>query len=384
MMEQKNVLKFILVFVMVFTIVLGLGSAAPSTAAAAKEILIGVSTGLTGAFAVDGEKVRQGVNMALDEINAKGGVLGKKMKAVFEDDQNNPATAVNTVNKLVSEGVVAMVGPTLSSTVMATEQIVKRAGIPLLTGGTNPKLVNLGNPYIFRIRASDTIMAKLAAKYATVNLKAKKVGMCYNNDEFGTGGRDVIDAYLKSIRVPFVSEGHNTGDKDMTGQLIKLKNAQIDVLIIWTHDQEMAILGRQMKELNINIPVVCGPGITTNQVLNLVEKEWVEGWFSVTDIVPTDPLSRVQNFEKRFQAKYKVPAELYAAAYYGGVIVLADAIKRAKSADGDKIRDSLLRTKNILGAIGTYYSNEKGELMHEASIAVIKNKTPQILDHVKE
>jgi branched-chain amino acid transport system substrate-binding protein len=322
--------------------------------------------------------------MAQDEVNQKGGVLGKKLRVTFEDDQCNAAMAVNTVNKLISENVVALIGPTLSATIMGTEQIIKRAGIPCMAAGTSPKVVELGNPYVFRIRPSDTITAKSAAKFAVEKLEAKKVGILFNNDEFGTGARDVMQKYLKSINISAICEGHNTGDKDMTGQLIKMKTADVNVIIVWTHEQETAITGRQLKELGINIPVIGSPASSTPQTLSLMDKEWIEGWYSVTDLVPTDPVPNVLSFVKKYQARYKMTPELNAAANYGAVLILADAMKRAKSTDGIKLQAALMKTKNLQGVLCVYYANDKGEMVHNVSIAQVKDKVPQLVAHISE
>ncbi len=361
------------------------GSASTGSAGAAKgEILVGVSTGLTGSFTQDGEKVKDGILLAQDEINNKGGVLGKNIKFIFEDDQNNATTVVNVVNKLASENIVALLGPTLSSTVMAAEQTIKKNQIPCLTGATSPKLITLNNPYLFRVRASDSTTAKVAAKYAVDNLKAKKIGILYNNDEMGTGAKGVMEAYFKSINASYVSEGHNTGDKDMTGQLVKMKNAGVDTLLIWTHDQEFAVTARQIKELGLNVKVIGNPGLAMPQELNLMEKDWVEGFYCITDIVPTDTNENVQTFVKNFTAKYNTSPELYSSAYYGAAIILSEAITKAGSTDSDKICKALMEIKGLKGPEGEYNANDKGELLHECVIAQIKDKTPVMVDHVKE
>jgi branched-chain amino acid transport system substrate-binding protein len=348
------------------------------------EILIGVSTGLTGSFAQDGEKVKQGVNMAQEEINKAGGILGKNVKFIFEDDQNNPTVVVNAVNKLASENIVALIGPTLSSTTMAVEQLIKKNNLPTLTGGTSPKLADLGNPYLFRIRASDKTAAKAAAKFAVEKLNGKKIGMVYNNDEFGTGGRDVISEYLKGINIPFYSEGHNEGDKDMAGQLVKLKNRGVDTIICWTHDASLAIIARQIKELNINVNVIGNAALGTPQTLALMDKAWVEGYYTISDIIPADTNPVVQDFVKKFKAKYNVEPELYASANYSAAMVLADAIKRANSTDSDKIREALMNIKDLKEPEGICTANDKGELIHEVVIGKISNMKLQMIAHVTE
>ncbi|AEE91944.1 Extracellular ligand-binding receptor [Tepidanaerobacter acetatoxydans Re1] len=382
----KKIIFTIIALVMVITIV-GCGSTAKKSETQISsefdgEIRIGVVTAITGSFPLAGERTKQSVQMRCDEINENGGLLGKKVVIVVEDDQSTQTGAVNAVNKIINDNIVALIGPHLSGNVMAVDQILKNAGMPFLTGGTSPKLSELGNPYLFRIRPSDTMVAEAAAKYAVEKLGAEKVGISYNNDDFGIGGKNVIESYLKYVGIEYVAEGHNSGDKDLTGQIMKFKNANVDAIISWTHDSEVALFARQTYELNLGKPIIASAGITMQQVLDMVDSEEVEGWYSVTDFAISDESSVVQDFVKRFEAKYNVKPELYAASYYGAMTVLADAIERAGSTDPDAIRKALAETQNVQGIIGTFNCNELGDMINEAKIVQIKNKVPNVIDTV--
>jgi branched-chain amino acid transport system substrate-binding protein len=352
--------------------------------AAEKEIVFGVSTAITGPAPLEGERTKQGIMMAVEEINQKGGVLGKQLKPLIEDDQNTANVAVNAVNKLISENVVVLVGPHRSGNASAVQHIVARNKVVFMTGGTSPKLVTFNNPYLFRVRASDQLVAKIAAKYAVEELKAKKVGLFYNNDEYGTGAKGVIEEYLKSINIPLVSDGHNTGDKDMTGQIAKMKREKIDCLISWSHVPETAVEVRQLKELSLNVPVIGGPTHTNQEFLGLVDAPAIEGHFSVTDFAADNPEPRVQDFTKRIKAKYSIVPEIYVASYYDAVYALADAIKRANSSDREAVRKALSATKGLAGVMSTLSANDKNELVHEAVIVTIKNRVPQLVRTVRE
>jgi len=343
-----------------------------------------VSTAITGPAPLDGERTKQGVLMAVEEINQRGGVLGRQIKPIIEDDQNTSTVAVNAVNKLVSQPIVALVGPHRSANATAVTNIVMRNKIPYLTGATSPKLLALNNPYFFRTRASDAIVAKIAAKYAVEELKAKKVGIFFNNDEYGTGARDVIEGYLKSVDKSFVSEGHNTGDKDMTGQIMKAKTNKVDALIVWTHDPECAVNVRQVRELNLTVPFIGSPGYSTSSVLDLIDTSVSNGIITMTDFVANNADPRVQEFVQKFRKRYNTDPELYAASYYDAVYVLADAIKRANSTDREAVRKALLETKGLRGVMSTLLANAQGELVHEAVVARIQNKTPQLIKIVKD
>ena len=236
-------------------------ASAGNTAASTDPIRIGVSAAITGAAPLDGERSVQGIKMAVSEINAAGGVLGRPLEIVVEDDANDSATAVNVVNKLVSDqSIVALLGPHRSANAMAVEGIVAQAEIPYLTGASSPSLVEkVSNPWLFRIRGSDSFVGQIIGKFAIENVGATKFGVIYNNDDYGVGGRDVVVKYLTDAGYePLVVEGHNTNDTDMSGAVTKCINAGIDCLIVYTHDPEAAILTRQMNEMGLDVPIV-GP-----------------------------------------------------------------------------------------------------------------------------
>ena len=337
-------------------------ASAGNTAASTDPIRIGVSAAITGAAPLDGERSVQGIKMAVSEINAAGGVLGRPLEIVVEDDANDSATAVNVVNKLVSDqSIVALLGPHRSANAMAVEGIVAQAEIPYLTGASSPSLVEkVSNPWLFRIRGSDSF-----------------VGQINNNDDYGVGGRDVVVKYLTDAGYePLVVEGHNTNDTDMSGAVTKCINAGIDCLIVYTHDPEAAILTRQMNEMGLDVPIVGPTTFSLPTYLSLVTAEETEGFYSVADFVADNPDELVQKFYNSFVETYDVEPDLFAAAYYNGVYILADAITRAGAADRASIQKALLETKDLPSVYGTLYSNEHGELVHSAVVCEIVDNQP--------
>ncbi len=352
------------------------GTTAGTTGSAAEtgDILVGFSASITGTTPIEGEYSRAAAELAVDEINAAGGVLGRKLKLMVEDDANEATAAVNAVNKLASQPIVALVGPHKSFAAKAVMQIVTTNKIPYLTGATSVTLLDMKSPYFFRLRASDGLVAKIAAIYCVEDLGAKKIGIFYNNDEYGTGAKKVIEQYLTEKGVDFVSEGHNTNDKDMTGQIVKMKNEKVDALIIWSHANENAVAVRQFKELGLESKVVSGPGFTVSNFLDLVDGSQLDGRFTVTDYSPATPQPKNEAFVKNMKEKKKITPDFYAATYYDSMYILADAIKRAGSTDREAIRKALMETKDLQGAMAKYYANDKGELCHESLVLKIDSK----------
>jgi branched-chain amino acid transport system substrate-binding protein len=347
------------------------------------EILFGVSAAMTGNFPLAGQRTKEGIDLALEEINAAGGVLGKKLVYTIEDDQNTQTTAVNVVTKILTQKVAAVIGPHTSGNAMATQELYKKAQVSYLTGGVSPRLTELGNEYFFRVRPSDTINGQVASKYAIEKLGAKKIGISFNNNDFGTGGRDVIIAYLEKAGIPYVAVGHNAGDKDLTGQIMRLKSEGVDVIISWTDDAEVALTARQLYELGVNVPVIASAGVVMDQVLNLLEPEYVEGWYSVTDFVVASNNPVITTFVNNFKNKYGHVPELYAATYYSAAYVVADAIKRAGSADPKEVRDALAQTKNLSLPEGVYTADGNRNMVHGCVIAQILKKVPTMVEFVE-
>ena len=258
------------------------------------------------------------------------------------------------------------------------EQIMADAKVPFLTGASSPNLVTqVDNPYFFRVRGSDSFVGEIIAKFALEDIGATRIGVIYNNDDYGTGGRDVVVNYLTENGVePVVVEGHNTNDTDMSGVIIKCRNAEVDCLIVYTHDPEAAILTRQLNEMGLDVPVVGPTTFTLPTYLGLVTAEETEGFYSVCDFVSGNPDPLASEFQQAFNEKYGVDPDLFAACYYTAIYVLKDAIERADEITREDIQQALLETKDLPSVYGTLYANEDGELVHSAVVAQIVDNTP--------
>ncbi len=350
------------------------------------DILIGVSTAITGSSPLDGERTTNGVQLAVDEINAKGGVLGgRKLKLVIEDDQNLGNIAVTVANKMMSEEIVAMLGPQKSSSALAVIPVAEQYQVPMLSGGTSPKLIESQSPYFFRLRASDTLVASIAAKFCLEEFDAKKIGVLYNNDDYGTGALGVIEEYLTGLNIPYVKEGHNTGDKDSTGQILKMKDEGVDAVIVWTHAPEMAVIARQIEELGLDVPIVGSVTTSNPDFLNLTDGSAVKGLYSVCDFSIEDEREMMQNYVKVSREKFDMDPDMFMTTYYDGVYLIADAIERAGSTDREAVRKALSETNGYEGIIAERTCNEFGELVHEAVVLQMdENKEAHLIKKVVE
>lgn len=345
-------------------------------------ITFGLSCAITGNFPLAGERTLQGVQMAVDEINAAGGVLGKKLAFIYEDDGNDPTQAVTVVTKLLNEDICGLIGPHTTTNYLAVQELAGQAEIPYITGGSGTKIAAAGNKYGFQCRPSDGMNGIVAADFAVKELGAKKVGVFFNNNDFGVGGRDAVTAELDKLQVEYVTLGHNSGDTDMTSQLMQFISEGIDTMILWTDDAEDVVVARQAYELGLEADVITSAGVVMEQVLSQMEPEYVEGWYSVTDFVPANDDPVVAKFVEDFKALYDIEPELYASAYYGAVKFLAAAIEKAGSDDPKAIRDAMAELKDVEGPTGTLSCASDNTLIHSCVVTQITDLKPAVVNTV--
>lgn len=349
-------------------------------------IKIGLSAKQTGPEAAGGQRMVNAAKMAVDEINAAGGLLGGRMVELdIQDDAGDATQALNVANLLISHGVSVTVGPWNSGGVLSVEGAYKEAKIPFFGCGTNPKLLDLNNPYAFLGRANDKVMAASAAKMIIEELGAKTVGILYSNNEFGSGACEIISNDCKAAGLTVVAEAIGIGDTDATGQVLSLKNAGIDCMVVWASDPEYVLSAQQAYELGLSqgINVVTSPGITMDQVRELCEPAWIEGWYAITDFVPTNPDPATQEFCKKYEALYNQPAELYVSGVYGIFQMVFDAIARAGSDDPQAIRDALELTKDVPTPNGVANCDSNHLMIHSVAIAKIVDYKPQQVNSIE-
>lgn len=336
---------------------------------------------MTGDNPLNGERTNQGVQLAVDLYNEAGGINGKQIELEIVDDQTLQDVAVTAANKLIGDGVLGIIGPHRSTNALAVEAVIKQAGVATITGGTSPSISELDNDYLFRCRASDSIIAAAAVTYAE-EIGCKKLGMLFNNDDYGTGAESVVSAYCEENGIEYLAEGHNTGDKDFTAQIMKMKDAGVNTVVIWTHDAELAIHARQIYELGLKANVIAGPGITMQQVIDMCKPEYIEGWYSAVDYIVTSTEPAVLDFHEKFKSKYGFEPELYAATYYAGAIALLEGIKTAESENRTSVMEAMKEIKGLPSPVGELTCDENNDLVHHCSIVQLKEKVPQFVREI--
>ncbi|MGE5509358.1 MAG: ABC transporter substrate-binding protein [Chitinophagales bacterium] len=346
---------------------------------AADPVRIGALAALTGGASMQGNQAREGALMAEEDLNAKGGVLGRKVKVYIEDSQGVPTTAVNAFRKLVDDDKVsAVVGDHQSTAVLAFKPIAIQMGIPVLATGSAMAITQDANPWIFRVREYDALAAN-ALVNAAVKSGAKKIAIFHNTDQFGVGGRDNIIAALKKKGLtPVAVEGHNTGDKDFTAQLLNIKKSGAEAMIVFTHNEEQGLITRQVNQLIPDIAYYGSMALSQNSTIDMAQGA-AEGKFSATPYVASNPDPEVQKFVKRYTAKYGHAPELFSVLYYDSIMMIAKAMEMGKSDKPASVQANLHKIKKFPGVSGLDYTfNEKGEAVGEIFIVKIQNGQPKV------
>ncbi len=361
---------------------IALGSMA--TAAVAADVTIGASAPMTGPRALLGKYFKQGVDMAVEEINAEGGVLGQPLSVSFEDDQaDNPNAAINAMSKLKEVGKVPVVlGPHFSVAQLATMKTYCDGSMISITSASGVPVTQQGCDFVIRIRGNDNLQAQALVAYALEHLKTTKIGVISIHDDFGKGGAERVVAALKDKGItPVANESHNAGDTDFSAQLSRLSSAGAELVIMWTHDNESALIVRQARQFGLNFKFAGSTSLSQPAFINLAGPTG-EGVISATDFLPANPDPNVKAFVEKFQKKYGELPELYAATYYDSAKLAAEAINMAGSTDAKKVREAFGKIDRQ-GVLAHYKCEQNGDCNHQTNIIEIKNGQPNLLTVVK-
>lgn len=343
-----------------------------SSALAADPIVIGMVTEATGPNAEAGLYQVNGAKLAVEEVNKAGGVLGRPIKLVIEDNQSTNPGSVLAISKLTSAGnLTALIGTVRSTQIQAISPTVLRAGLPMIMGGTDTSLTHVNNPWIFRARPNDSYSAKVIADYGANTLKLKKWAIVYSNDAFGNGGQKALAAALKAYgATPVVVQGFQSNSQDFTPIVLAVKNSGADIVSTYVaNSPDVAIFAKQLRQLGVKAQWVGSPSISTETALKLAG-DALYGSYSIADFTPgSSPEAKA--YAQDYRAAYKTEADLYSAWPYDAVKLFALAIKNANSTKPDDIAKALHAIKGYHGAEGTYTFDEHGDGLHGYN--VVKN-----------
>lgn len=321
-------------------------------------ITFGLVAAQSGANKTIGQYVINGVNQAVEEINAAGGVLGKELVVVIEDEGESAQTAVNATNKLLSYPEVSgIIGSTGSSYCLAVSPDIKEKQIPYMAGGSSANIPLENNEYMWQNRMTDDQSGIIMAKSAVGKLGMKNPAIMYSTESFGTGLKDQTVAALKDIWGIEVAEsniyGFNADEKQFGPIFSQILNSDVDGIIAACHTNPASVIVMQAVDAGIELPCL-GSNAFSSIVCRNSAKELADGWYSVTDWTAEGQTGRGKEFADAYMEKYQLESDLVAVSAYDQVYLLANACETAQSCAPAAINEALAQTKDFEGAMSTY------------------------------
>ncbi|MDQ3624133.1 MAG: ABC transporter substrate-binding protein [Verrucomicrobiota bacterium] len=339
----------------------------------ADEIVIGEYASLTGGTASFGQSSNKGTRMAVEEINASGGLLGKKVKLITEDDQSKAGEAATVARKLISrEKVVALLGEVASSKSLEAAPIAQEKKIPMISpASTNPKVTEVGD-YVFRICFIDPFQGTVMSKFA-LGKEWKRVAILTDvKQDYSVGLSQFFKEHFTTNGGTIVSEqSYSSGDTDFSAQLTSIRGAAPEAILASGYYTEAGLIAKQARQLGLTVPLLGGDGWDSPSLVE-VGGAAMEGNFFSNHFSPEDQSPIVQDFLKKVRAKYNVEADAMMALGYDSAMLLADAIKRAGTTEPAKLRDAIATTKDFAGVTGTITINEQRNATKPAVILTIR------------
>jgi branched-chain amino acid transport system substrate-binding protein len=343
---------------------------------ASNEILIGEYGALTGPIASFGQSTHKGIELAIEEINAGGGVLGRKIRLITEDDQGKPEEALTAVTKLISKDrVSALLGEFASSNSLAAAPFAQQSRIPMLShGSTNPKVTQVGD-YIFRACFIDPFQGQVMAKFARGSLKLGRVAILRDvESDYSVGLADYFtESFTAAGGVITADESYSAGDKDFNAQLTSLRATNPEAIFIPGYYTEVGLIARQARRLGFAGALLGGDGWDSEKLWEIGGDALHNSFFSNHYSVD-NPAPEIRAFVEKFKARHngETPDAL-AALGYDAARVMADAIRRAGSDKPSAIRDALAQTKGFAGITGTITLNAQRDAVKSAVVLEVKD-----------
>ncbi len=350
-------------------------------ARAQETIKIGLIQPLTGSVAYNGTTDVNGSKLAVEERNAKGGVLGKQVELVIEDGACQPAKSVNAAEKLIQrDKVVALSGAFCSSATAAVMPVAENYKIPLVTGvSSNAELTEKGNKWFFRATETDALLAQSFAKILFDQLKLRKVAYIGVNDDWGRGGVEQFEKQMKALGATTVmKEYFDHGTTDFYTILTKLRSAGADGVFVAAETQDGSIFVKQKAEFGLDLRIFGVGSWATADFIRLTG-EAGEGIYAAVPYAATMTTPKNKAFVQAYEAKYKEMPGKYGAAGYNALNILMDAIERAGGTDAAKIREALAKT-DYEGPNGRFRFDDKGQAYGFSIVLVqLRKGVPEVV-----
>jgi branched-chain amino acid transport system substrate-binding protein len=358
------------------------GGGAPGTAGAGSgDILVGEYGSLTGPQATFGQSTHNGIMMAMDEVNAAGGINGRKIKVLTEDDQSKQEEAANAVTKLISQNsVLAVIGEVASSNSLAAAPICQSNKVPMISPSSTNDAVTQKGDYIFRVCFTDSYQGEALGSYVAGQLKVSNAAvrraavLTDVKSDYSTGLAAQFEKTFTSKGGQIVGrQSYANGDSDFRSQLTAVKAAKPQILFVPGYYTDIGQIAIQARDLGITQPMVGGDGWESPKLIEIGGKA-LEGCMYSNHYFYAEPSPVVRNFVQKYKDRYGAIPDALAALGYDAARVLADAMKRASKLDGPSIRDAIAATKGFPGVTGAItIGPERNAVGKKLVIEEIKN-----------
>ncbi len=347
--------------------------AAPATAQ--ETIKIGFFAPITGPVAADGASAKQSVDLAVKEVNAGGGIMGKKVELIVYDDRLNPQEAVAIANKLIEKDqVVGVVSGSYSGPTRVTAPIFAKARVPMVAGYAVHPDVTKGSDSNFRNGFLGEVEGGAAGEYAVKVLKSKKPAIINMDNDFG---REISAGFAKRAEklgsAPVLQQVYKyPGEKDFRPFLTRIKEANPDLIFAAGYYDVAALMTLQAKELGLTTQILAEEGFDSPKFIELA-KGTAEGVIIATNLDRDDPRPVVQNYLKNYKQAYNIDPDMVGASSFDAFMILANAIARAGSTNRENIIKALNETKDYNGLTGKISRFVKGEVVKPVQFQIVKD-----------
>jgi len=337
---------------------------------------------LSGAGATAGTNFKNGVELAVKEINAAGGVMGKKIQTTTVDTQSNPGVAKGLTQKAIDDGTFAIFGPVFSGSIMVSMAESRRAEVPNWTGGEAAAITMQGNPYVFRTSFSQATAMPKVARY--VAAKAKTLAIIYVNNDFGKGGLDMMKKALASSQTKVVAEiSTDSGQVDFSSAVLKAKQSNADAVFAYTNEEESARLLRELRKQGWNKPIIGETTLTGQKVIELAG-DAANGAVAHVGLTVDAPNPEVLKFKAKFYQEYKYISDHNGIKGYTGVYTLKAAIEKAGKLDRKLVAQTMkgfyISAKKYPGVLMDVAFDQNGDLDRESYMVEVKNGKQEVVD----
>ncbi|HIU63943.1 MAG TPA: ABC transporter substrate-binding protein [Candidatus Avacidaminococcus intestinavium] len=378
MKKMHKALTVAAVSMLMLTVLTGCGSAKKGSE---DTIKIGANLEMTGSSASYGKSAQNGIRLAIEDANAKGGVLGKKLEVVIADNKSEAAEAANAMQKLVAQDkVVAVIGPNLSSLSIATTSITTGSKVMAISPmGTNPSITvdkdGKTKDFMFRACFIDPFQGTVMATFAKDELQVKNVALLIDNSsDYAKGLAQFFkEAFIKTGGTIVAEESYLQKDTDFKATLTKIKAQNPDMIYIPGYYQEVGMIIKQAREMGINVPMTGGDTWDSAKLPEIAGKAALDNSYFSSLYSPDDDSQVNKDFVTAYQKAYGEKPDVFAALNYDATLLVINAIKTAEGTDTVKIKDAMASTKDFNGVSGNVTFNEQHNPVKSAVIIEYKD-----------